>query len=303
MPSLPGPLFDPQVLASIVDLEHVARVTIDGTVAGLHRSPFHGYSAEFSQYREYRPGDDVKYVDWKLFGRTDRFYTKQYRETTNTTAELVVDASGSMAYRGASGVSKLEYARLLGAALVYLHVARQGDAAGFVAYDAGVRHYIPCRSGRLHLRRLLVALSALQPAGVTAAAAGFRRAVDLLRRRGILLVVSDFYDEGEAVAHELTRAVRMGHDVAVFHVLTREELEFPFQSDVEFRDLETGRTVLTRPTTVGASYRRNVAAFIERWRTRSEGLGIDYTLLTTDTPLDTALRRYLLGRPAGRSRR
>jgi uncharacterized protein (DUF58 family) len=299
----PGQTLDPRILSAIGDLELVARVTIDGTVSGLHRSPFHGYSAEFSQYRHYRPGDDLKYVDWKLFARTDRFYTKQYRETTNMTAELAVDASASMAYRGASGVSKLEYARLVGAALVYLLIARQGDAAGLVAYDSEVRQYIPSRSGRLHLRRLLVALSALKPAGATAAAAALRRAVDLLRRRGALFVISDLYDEDDPVSQELTRAVRMGHEVAVFHVLTREELEFPFRSDIEFEDLETGRTVLASPAAVRVAYRRSVAAFVERWRMRCAALGIDYTLLTTDMPLDAAMRRYLLGRTAGRSAR
>jgi uncharacterized protein (DUF58 family) len=139
-------MLDPVLLASIGDLELVARVMVDGTVSGLHRSPFHGYSAEFSQYRHYRPGDDLKYIDWKLFARTDRLYTKQYRETTNMVAQLAIDASASMSYRGRAGVAKIEYARLLAAALAYL-ISTQGDAVGIVAYDESVRQYIPSRSG------------------------------------------------------------------------------------------------------------------------------------------------------------
>src|SRR4051794_32987105 len=157
-------LLDPALLNAISDLELVARVTVDGTIAGLHRSPFHGYSAEFSQYRQYRPGDDLKYVDWKLFARTDRVYTKQYRETTNMAAQVAVDASGSMAYGGRGGITKFDYARLLAAALAYM-VSTQGDGVGLCAFDQGLRTYLPARPGPSHLRGLLLALSALTASG------------------------------------------------------------------------------------------------------------------------------------------
>ena len=152
-------MLSPAVLSSISDLEFVARVTVEGALSGLHRSPFHGYSAEFSQYRHYRPGDDFKYIDWKLFARTDRIYTKQLRETTNMRMQLVVDASASMGFRDAAGVSKLEYARTLAAALGHL-VAGQGDACGLTIHDEELRTYLGSRPGRSHLRALLVALSA-----------------------------------------------------------------------------------------------------------------------------------------------
>ena len=287
-------LLDPAVLSSIRDLELVARVTVDGTVSGLHRSPFHGYTAEFSQYRHYRQGDDLKYIDWKLFARTDRLYTKQYRETTNMLAEVVVDASASMAYRGGAAVSKLEYARMLAAALSYL-VAGQGDAIGLVTFDEKLREYIAPRGGRLHLRRILVSLSKLQPSGRTSSASALRRAVDLLKRRGLLLIVSDLYDEGEAVESELRRAIRIGHEVAVFHVLTRDEITLPFRSDVELEDLESGDRLLTSPATREA-YQSAFGGFLERWRTTCAGYGIDYSRVTTDQPLDAALRGYLLRR-------
>ncbi len=294
-------MLDPRVLSSIADLELVARVTVDGTVSGLHRSPFHGYSAEFSQYRHYRAGDDLKYVDWKLFARTDRLYTKQYRETTNMVAGIAIDASASMGFRGRTGVSKIAYARLLAAGLAYL-ISRQGDAVGLAVYDDGLRHYVASRAGASHLRRLLVDLTRLDASGRTAAAGSLARAIDLLRRRGLFVIVSDLYDEDEAVERELTRAARIGHEVAVFHVMSRDEIEFPYSGrhrDVELEDLETGRTVLASPAAIGPAYRRDVADFLERWRARAAQHGIDYTLAITDVPLDVTLRGYLLKRSRG----
>ncbi len=293
-------MLDPALLTAIGDLELVARVTVEGTLSGFHRSPFHGYSAEFSQYRHYRTGDDLKYIDWKLFARTDRLYTKQYRETTNVAAQVLVDASASMSFAGSTaggGVEKLGYARIVAAALAYL-VAGQGDAVGLTVYDDRVRDYIPSRTGQTHLRGVLTALTKMSASGGTSAAASFRRAVDLLTRRGLLIVISDLYDDGDAFEAELRRAVHIGHEVAVFHLLTRDELEFPYSSDVELEDLESG---VTRLTGAGAraQYRRDFADFLERWHERCARYRIDYTRLMTDQPLDAALRGYLMRRPGG----
>ena len=288
---MPPSLLDPAVLSAIGDLELVARVTVDGTVSGLHRSPFHGYSAEFSQYRHYRSGDDLKYVDWKLFARTDRFFTKQYRETTNMLAQIAVDGSASMAYRGTGPVSKLEYARLLAAALSHL-VAGQGDAVGLVTFADALRDYIPPRSGRLHLRRILLALTRLEASGGTSSGAALRRSIDLLKRRGLLVLVSDLYDEGESVESELRRAIQIGHEAAVFHVLAPDEMALPFTRDVELEDLETGRRVLTG-VAVRQSYRVAFDEFLTRWRTICVRHGIDYHRVSTTMPLDAALGDYL----------
>jgi len=295
-------MLDPVLLASIGDLELVARVVVDGSVSGLHRSPFHGYSAEFSQYRHYRSGDDLKYVDWKLFARTDRLYTKQYLETTNMVAQIAIDASASMAFRGRTGVAKIVYARLLASALAHL-ISRQGDAVGSVVYDERVRQYIPSRSGPSHLRGLLVSLAKLEASGGTATAPSLRRAIDLLRQRGFLFIISDFYDESGEVERELLRAARTGHEVAAFHVITRDEVEFPFAAEVELEDLETGRTILSGGVAARAGYRRDFANFLERWRTRCTSCGIDYTRVMTDMPLDAALRGYLLKRAGAGARR
>jgi uncharacterized protein (DUF58 family) len=292
---------DPRVLSAISDLELVARVTVEGTIAGLHRSPFHGYSAEFSQYRPYRAGDDLKYVDWKLYARTDRFYTKQFRETTNLIALLAVDASASMAYAGASGVSKGTCARLLAAALAHL-LAVQGDGIGLVVYDDAVRQVMASRTGRSHVRSLLVALSRIQPGGRTAAASALRRGAELLKRRGLILLFSDLYDDEQAVERELRRAVRMGHEVAIFHVLTPEEMTLGLEGEVEVEDLESRQTIVTRASAVRPEYQRRFGEFLERWRTRCASYGIEYTRAMTDAPLDESLRGFLLRRAAGIAR-
>ena len=289
---------DPGSLAAIADLELVSKRVVDGTISGLHRSPFHGYSAEFSQYRHYRPGDDLKYVDWKLFARTDRLYTKQFRETTNLLCQIALDASASMDYAGTQGITKFEYARMLAASLAHL-VSRQGDAVGLAAYADGVRQYLPSRGGQMHLRSLLLALSRAAPAGRTDTAAALTRTLDLLKRRGLLILISDLYDEGQAVEQALMRASHIGHEVIVFHLLSRAEVDLPFRDDVELEDPETGRTVLSNGGAAALAYRETISAFLERWRARCATYGIDYVRVLTDTPLDAALRAYLRRRAQG----
>jgi len=291
-------LFGAAALSAVADLELVSKRVVDGTIAGLHRSPFHGYSAEFSQYRHYRPGDDLKYVDWKLFARTDRLYTKQFRETTNLLAQIALDASASMDYSGAAGVTKFQYARLLAAALAHL-VSRQGDAVGLVTYADVIRHFLPSRGGQAHLRALLLALGRAEPSGGTNTAAALARTIDLLKRRGLLVVVSDLYDEDEAVERAIMRAAHIGHETIVIHVLTREEVSLPFRGDVEIEDPETGRRVISNGAASARAYRAAFSAFLERWRERCATHGVDYVRVFTDMPLDAALRGYLRRRTMG----
>ena len=289
---------DTSTLAAIADLELVSRRIVDGTISGLHRSPFHGYSAEFSQYRHYRPGDDLKYVDWKLFARTDRLYTKQFRETTNLVCQIALDVSASMDYAGSGAVTKFVYARLLAAALAHL-IARQGDSVGLVTYADALRQYLPSRGGQAHLRSVLLTLSRTDPGGATDGAGALARTIDLLKRRGLLIVISDLYDERPDVERALMRAAHIGHEVIVFHVLTRDEVELPFKDDVEIVDPESGQIVLSNGRTAARPYRESISAFLERWRARTATYGIDYVRAFTDQPLDAALRGYLRRRTAG----
>jgi len=293
-------------LARIADLELIARIIVDGLVSGPHRSPFHGYSAEFSQYRHYQQGDDLKYVDWKLVARTDRVYTKQFRETTNMAASFVVDASASMAFPAderrtqnsqntRSNVSKFRYAAIVAAALAHL-VSRQGDAVGLVTGGEPKNVFLPPRAGRQHLRRVLAALSSLQAAGAWTAGPIIRRAAERLKRRGLLIVLSDFYDDEDAAFAELRRAARMGHDVAVFQIVSRRELEFPYARDLEFADLETGQTIVVNADAARRDYTDVVSAFVERCRKRATAEGIQYSLVVTDTPPQRTLRNFLLAR-------
>jgi uncharacterized protein (DUF58 family) len=288
-----APPCPPDVLAGIADLELAARILVSGLVYGLHRSPFHGYSAEFSQYRRYRPGDDLKYVDWKLLARTDRVYTKQFRETTNLAALIVIDTSASMEFPAASQVTKFRYAVIIAAALAYV-IAGQGDAAGLVARDV----FLPPRGGRQHLRRLLASIGSLAPGGVWPGAEMVRRAADRLGRRGLLIVISDFYDDEERMASELHRAQRMGHDVVQFQVLTRDEITLPYTRDIEFADLESGARLPVNAALARRDYRDAVAEFLERMRTRALAEGRQHTLVVTDTAPERVLRSFLLARQA-----
>ena len=278
-------------LQSLRDLELVTRATVEGLRQGLHRSPFHGYSAEFSQYRHYRPGDDLKYVDWKAFARTDRIYTRQFRETSNLSAIVVLDVSESMNFG-----TKFELARTTAAILGTL-ILDQGDAAGLLAVDDRA-HLVPPRSGHHHLRVFLSELARLAPAGRSSIDEALRRAATIVKRRGLVIVISDLYED-EAAIGQIRRLGRMGHDVIVVHTLAAEELSLDVGGAAEFVELESGRRLMVQPSAVRASY---TAAF-GRWLTDVERQvvrdGLDYLRLVTGEPLEPALRRFLVGRRGG----
>jgi uncharacterized protein (DUF58 family) len=289
----------PSELSALRDLELLARTTVEGLRQGLHRSPFHGYSAEFSQYRRYNPGDDLKYVDWKAFARTDRLYSRQFRETTNLGALFVIDVSRSMAFPD-KGQSKFALAQATVAVLATL-VIDQGDAAGLLAVSneaqAGAA-YVPLRSGRHHLHLCLAALARLSPDGREPVTSALRRAGTLLRRRGLVVVIADFYDDESALA-EVRRLARMGHDVVVVHVVANEELQLPPGGAAEFEDLETGSRLLVDADAVRADYQRAFAAFVAHVQHSVQRQGLDYLRLVTGNPLEPALRRFLVGRRGG----
>jgi uncharacterized protein (DUF58 family) len=280
-------------LSSLRDLELVARTTAEGLRHGLHRSPFHGYSAEFSQYRHYRPGDDLKYVDWKAFGRTDRLYTRQFRETTNLAALFVVDGSRSMDFGG-----KFALARAVAAVLGTL-VLDQGDGAGLVV-EGDPLVYVPARSGHHHLRVYLAHLSRVAPAGSLSIATGLERAGSLLKRRGLVVAISDFYEDQEALAR-VRKLMRMGHDVIVIQTLAAGELTLDFEGPVEVVDLETGGSVVLAPAVARESYRQRLASWLQGFHAAVVREGCDYLRLATDEPLDRALRRFLVARREGQS--
>jgi uncharacterized protein (DUF58 family) len=289
-------------VAAIDDLELAARLTVEGFRSGQHRSPFHGYTAEFSQHRPYRPGDDLKHLDWKLLARTDRLYSRQFREATSMSVMLVVDASASMAFPepAAAVVSKFRYAVIVAAALAHL-IVTQGDAVGLMTMSDGRWVYLPAKGGRPHLRALLGHLARLEPRGQWALDRALARAAGLLKRRGVLLALSDFYEAADATFRELRLAARRGHDVALLQVMSHQEIAFPYARDIEFEDLESGERRIVDAGTVAATYRGGVGDFLERCRAQALRDGFDYALLQTDAPPEQALRRYLLRREAAAS--
>jgi uncharacterized protein (DUF58 family) len=296
-------VLDPSTVAAIDDLELAARLVVEGLRSGEHRSPFHGYSAEFSQHRPYRAGDDLKYLDWKLLARTDRLYSRQFRETTNLSAMIVLDASASMSFP-ANGVSKFQYASIIAAALAWLIVDR-GDAAGLMTASGETLKFLPARSGRVHLRALLAQIERLTPSGAWQPDRVISRAAELLKRRGVVIVISDFYDAEDATRRELRRARTRGHDVTMLQVMSRPEIEFPYSGNVDVEDLESGVRRVIAAETTAREYRMAVASFLERCRSEAHHDGLDYALLPTDVPPAHALRAHLIrreGRQPGATR-
>jgi uncharacterized protein (DUF58 family) len=281
----------PSVVAAIDDLELAARLVVEGLRVGGHRSPFHGYGAEFQQHRPYRAGDDLKYLDWKVYARSNRLYTRQFRETTNVSVMIVLDTSASMAYPP-TGLSKFRYASI---------ASEQGNAVGLMSMTGEEMAYLPARSGRVHLRSLIARIDTLQPAGAWRPPVVIARAAELLQRRGLLMVLSDFYDDESGTQRELRHVVQRGHDVAMLQIIADEERALPFTGQLELQDLETGVRQLIEPSTAAAAYRDAVTRFLERCRSFAQHEGIDYGLLNTSEPPERALRDYLVRRSARQS--
>jgi uncharacterized protein (DUF58 family) len=284
------------VVTAIDDLELAARLVVEGLRAGSHRSPFHGYSSEFQQHRPYRAGDDLKYLDWKLLARTDRLYTRQFRETTSMSVMLVLDGSASMAFPE-SGTSKWRYATILAASLAHL-VLSQGDAIGLLAMTGEHMTYLPAKGGRPHLRSLIATLERLEPSGSWSPGRGIARGAELLKRRGVVIVLSDFQDAEESTHRELRRIASHGHDVAMLQVVAPDESVFPYRGDLEFEDLETGERRLVDANAIAEEYRRAFAGFLNRSRATAVRDNVDYALVRTDAAPGGALRDFLMRRGA-----
>lgn len=288
---------DPKVLASIDSLELRARLAVEGFLSGLHRSPHRGFSVEFTDYRHYYQGDDTRHIDWKLYGRSDKLYIKQFEDETNARCMLLLDTSASMAY--ASGdVSKLEYARSLAAAMAYL-IVRQRDAVGLMTFAEKVNHVLPAQYRHGQLMEILRTLVQLKAGKTTDAVGPLRNLAVNLRRRSFVVLISDLL-EGEEQSLKLLQQMRsMGHEVIVFHILDDAELNFPFQEASEFVDLESGASLLTSASAIREDYLAAVSEYTEFCRKQCQSHGVDYCLLNTSEPLDKALAAYLTRR--GRS--
>ncbi|HEX8293924.1 MAG TPA: DUF58 domain-containing protein [Pyrinomonadaceae bacterium] len=293
---------DPEVLARIGSLELLARAVVEGFIAGLHRSPFTGFSTEFTEYRQYNPGDDLRYLDWRLLGRTDRFFIKKYRADTNAQVTLLVDTSGSMRYAGREGgVSKLQYAQFLAAALAHL-ASRQQDAVGLTAFGERVHTHVPALNRAGHMRTVYGRLSALEAGGETRLSEALHLTADRLTRRGVVALVSDFYESPDELAGAFQHLRFRGHDVIAFHVLDPKEVGFEFEDNLLLlEDSETLEQLPVLPDVVAGGYRERVSAHVAALRQTCAANRVDYELVTTDRPLDFALFSFL-SRRAGKAK-
>jgi uncharacterized protein (DUF58 family) len=285
---------EPAALAALGNLELVARNVVEGFLFGLHRSPHRGFSVEFAENRPYYAGDDIRFVDWRMYARSDRYYVKQYEEETNLRAYLVVDTSRSMAWSSDPErlVTKLEYARLLSASLTLL-LLRQGDAAGLLTFDDRIREHVAPRAVRQHLAILLRTLVEMRGGGSTDAGEAIREVAVRLRRRGLVIFISDLLADAEETTRALGYLRHRGHEVLVFHLMDPAERDLPPAGDAIFFDTESKGELRTNSAAIRREYRRSVTEAIRWWRGECRRMGTDYHVVTTDTPLGLLLNGYL----------
>ncbi len=283
--------FDPRVLARMKNLSLRARSVVDGVMVGIHPSRAKGFSSEFEGHREYSPGDEVQHIDWKAYGKFDRYFIKEYREATNLKAYIVLDSSASMAY-ASDGWSKFDYASTLAASLAYL-MLKQQDAVGLITFSNRIEKMIPAKATHDHLFAILKELEDRKPEGQTNAASVLQDLAASLKRRGLVVVISDLLDQPEEVAKGLKQLRSRGSDVMVFQVLDRDELKFPFKEPSVFQDMEEDLKLLTDPHVIRKAYLEAIQGLINHYRESCAAYLIDYSLFDTSVGLDRALVKYL----------
>jgi uncharacterized protein (DUF58 family) len=283
--------FDPKVLAKLKSLYLRARFVVDGVMVGIHPSRAKGLSSEFEGHREYSQGDDVRHVDWKAYAKFDRYFIKEYREATNLRATILLDASSSMNY-ASNGWSKFDYGSTLTASLAYL-MLKQQDAVGLITFSNRIEKMIPPKATHGHLFAILKELEDRTPSGETSAGAILQELAGSLKRRGLIILISDLLDESEKVLRGLKQLRSRGSDVMVFHLLDKDELEFPFEEPTLFKDMEEDIKLLTDPASIKSAYLKEMNSLIEGYRQSCASYLIDYSLFDTSIGLDQALARYL----------
>jgi uncharacterized protein (DUF58 family) len=287
--------FDPTSLARYGHLTFVARNLVEGFLTGVHKSPYKGFSVEFAEHRQYYPGDEIRHIDWRTFGKTDRYYIKEYEEETNLKAHLLFDASGSMGYKG-KNASKFQYAQYVAASLAYL-MLHQRDAVGLALHDTKVRRLIKPRAHSKHLLHVLQALEQAQPGGETALAPLWNQLAEQIKQRGLVVILSDCFEEIGPLLRALQHFRHRRHEVLLFHILAPEEIEFPFKKWTQFRNLEVaGHKMLVDPQRLRKEYLQNFQRFCKELRDAAGQARVDYHLMRTDEPVEKALGIYLTKR-------
>lgn len=282
----------PETVSKLKGMELKARMVVEGFIAGLHKSPYHGFSVEFAEHRQYMPGDDIRGLDWKVYAKTDRYYIKQYEEETNLKGYLLLDCSRSMAYQSAGVVNKHDYAGMLSGALSYM-MLRQRDAVGLVTFDQKIRRYIPPRSKSGHLHVLLNEIADAKPSERTDVGTALHEMAERIKRRGLVIVMSDLLDDAETIISGLKHFRYNHHEVIVFHILDPRERDFAFGGEAVFKDMETGEELSTMPFQIKKDFARQVGAFAEQVGAACRQANIDYHPIDTGMPFDKALYAFL----------
>lgn len=283
---------DLSVISKISNLELRARLIVEGFLLGLHKSPYHGFSIEFSQHRPYMQGDSPKDIDWKVYGKSDRFYVKQYEEETNLKSYILLDVSKSMTFSGGGRISKLEYASQLAASLSYL-MLKQKDSVSLSIYADKILKYLPPNSSRIYLKEIISALSQIIPAANTNTSFSLNQISDKITKRGLVIIISDFFDDPYKVASAIKKFRFYKNEVIVFQVVDTVELNFSFEKDAIFHDLETGEEITTQPYQIQKAYGDAMHSFLKKLKDECLRNGVEYNLIDSSTPFDKALFAYL----------
>lgn len=286
---------DPTVIAKLSSISLKARYIVEGTIAGLHKSPYHGFSVEFSEHREYVEGDEIRHIDWKLYGKSDKYYVKQFEEESNLRCYLLLDSSNSMGYSSDGKMTKLEYGSYVVASLAYLMV-KQGDAVGFMTFNEDIADFVPPRSTLSHIKVIHDKLENLKPSKKTNISKALTDLAKNIKRRGLIIVISDLFDDPKRVLDSLKHFRYRKHEVVVLHILDTAELEFPFNDFILFEDMESDLKVMADSKAIRNEYLSRIRAFMDELRDNCRKNRIDYALFDTSTPLDVTLATYLLRR-------
>ncbi|UCE02346.1 MAG: DUF58 domain-containing protein [Candidatus Latescibacterota bacterium] len=281
----------PEVVSRLRNMELRARLVVEGFIQGLHRSPYHGFSVEFAEYRQYMPGDSPRFVDWKVYAKTDRYYVKVFEEETNLKCNILLDKSASMGFEG-KGISKLRWASMFAAALAFLMVKQQ-DASGLVIFDDQIRDYLPARSVRAQMHEMLTRLEHVEASEKTNISAAMHRMAERLTRRGLIVLISDLFDDPDEIMNGLKHFRHRQHEVLVFHVLDDLERTFDYKDEARFIDLESRREIRSQPWFIKQEYQQRVENWMKSLSKQCRERMIDYVPMTTSTPYDLALMAYL----------
>lgn len=282
----------PEVVAKLANMELVARLVVEGFITGLHKSPYHGFSVEFAEHRQYMPGDEPKHIDWKIYGKTDRYYIKQFEEETNLKSYIILDASRSMAYSSNGRMSKLEYASYIAAALSHLMI-QQRDAVGLTVYDEKVRIHMPPHATKSYLKEILRQLEITEGSNKTSTAESLHQIAERIKRRGLVIILSDLFDKPKEVATALKHFRHKKNEVIVMQVLDPLERSFAFGGDALFKDMETSEEIMTQPYHLQKAYQDEMKKFLDFYKKECRENNIDYVLLDTSTLFDVSLFQYL----------